>query len=417
MNSYKDNRGELFFPIKTQQFVPIDCSISKNKKNVFRGLHSNKFSKLISCIQGSIIDVIVNLDINSNNYLIPQYNKLSASSTDNQIIVPPNYAHGFLTLEENTIIIYHFSDIFKADETIYIHYQDPFINIKLPITTEPIMSENDHIKNFINPIDYIVLGSNGYLGNHITTILKTQGKNVITLSERLSDLSTIKTKLDLYKPKYVINAGGLTGVPNIDWCDYNKEQTIETNITYQLTLCHLCKDLNIHLTIIGSGGIFNTPGVKSENDLGDCYDKFYSEARIYLENIVKHYSNVLYLRLNYPISSCSHPKNLLTKIINFIKINDTNLSITCVDTMFPLLSEIIENKEIGIMNFVNPGEINLIDIKTKYNYKNNVYNNFEKIENKDRFYPILDTKRIEKYNPCNINASIDYVIQKYFNTL
>jgi 3,5-epimerase/4-reductase len=415
INSYKDSRGELLFPIKNNSFVPVECTISKNKKNVFRGLHANKCSKLVTCIQGSIIDIIVNLDKTADNYLVPQYFMLSMVDDNSikQLLVPPNYAHGFLTLEDNTIIMYHFSDIFKPEETIHIHYLDPHININLPINIQPIMSDKDNIQNFAKPIDYVVIGSNGYLGGHIKNILKTQGKNVITLHERLSDIYAIKNKLSLYKPKYVINAAGLTGVPNIDWCDDNKEQTIDTNITYQLTLCHICKELDIHLTILGSGGIFNTTGIKSETDSGDYYDKFYSEARIYLENIVKHYTNVLYLRINYPISSCSNAKNLLVKIANFTKIVNTNLSMTCVDTLFPLLSTIIEENTKGIMNFVNPGIINLIDIKKKYNTHNNISNKFETVKTNERPCPILDTCKIQKYNPLNIYDSIDYVINKY----
>ena len=412
INSYTDNRGELLFPIKNHDFVSVECSVSKNKKNVFRGLHANKFLKLVTCIQGAILDIIVNLDNTADNYLIPKYFNLSSESR-NQLLVPPNYAHGFLTLEEDTIVIYHFSDIFIPEETIHINYQDPYINIQLPYNIESyklILSEKDNIKNFIKPIDYLIIGSSGYLGNNLTCILQKQGKNVITLYERLSDIDSIKSKLYLYKPKYVINAAGLTGEPNIDWCDTHKEDTIETNITYQLTLCHICKELNIHLTLFGSGGIFNTVGIKKESDSGDYYEKFYSESRIYLENIVKHYSNVLYLRINYPISSCPNSKNLLVKLAGFTKIANISLSITCVDTLFPLLSNIIENKEIGIMNFINPGLINLVDIKNKYNNKNNINNKFEIVEKTDRPCPILCSKKIEKYNPPNINESIDYVI-------
>ena len=414
IDSYKDNRGELLFPIKNSNFVSVECTVSKNKKNVFRGLHCNSFSKLVTCIQGSILDIIVNLDKNADNYLIPQYFNLSSyNSSSNQIIVPPNYAHGFLTLEEDTTIIYHFSDKFNPEETIHINYLDPYINIELPFNIQPILSDKDNIKNFIKPTDYLILGSNGYLGNHIMNVLKTQGKNIIVINDRLSDIHTIKKKLSLYRPKYVINAAGLTGTPNIDWCDTNKEETIETNITYQLTLCHICKELNIHLTIFGSGGIFNTSGIKTESDSGEYYGKFYSESRIYLENIVKHYSNVLYLRINYPISSCSNSKNLLIKLASFTKISNTNLSITCVDTLFPLLSNIIENKEIGIMNFVTPGVINLIDIKNKYNTLNNNPNIFEIVESNERPCPILCTKKIEKYNPLNIYHSIELIIKKH----
>lgn len=55
--------------------------------------------------------------------------------------------------------------------------------------------------------------------------------------------------------------------------------------------------------------------------------------------------------------------------------------------------------EVGILNFVNPGIINLVDIKRKYNKINNITDKFEIIENSDKSIPILDTSLIEKYNP------------------
>ncbi len=410
-NSYNDERGELLFLIKDNNFTSLDTTISINKKNVFRGLHINNFSKMVSCIQGSILDIIVNMQTGSKDYLKPQYFNLSASE-NNKIIVPPNYAHGFLTLEENTIIIYNFQNKFIPDETIHIHYQDPYINLQLPQDIKFIISEKDNLKNFIKPIDYVIIGSRGYLGNHITNILILQGKNVITITDRLSDISSIKNKLVLYKPKYIINAAGIS---NTDWCDTNKEQTIETNVTYQLTLCHICRELGIHLTLFGTGGIFNKNLIYKDNDDGDYYEKFYNESRIYLEKLIISYKNVLYLRINYPISSCSNPKNLLVKIINFTKIYNSSISMTCVDTLFPLLSNIIENKEGGIMNFVNPGTISLVDIKEKYNNIHNISINYERVNINYRPVVVLDTLKIEKYNPENINVSIEKILDTFYN--
>ena len=260
-------------------------------------------------------------------------------------------------------------------------------------------------------VDYLIIGRSGYLGNHIYLELIKQNKKVKYIGHRLHDINGIKNQLLLYKPRYVINAAGSTGSPNIDWCDDNKELTIETNVTYQLTLCHICRELNIHLTIFGSGGIFNSQGIKTETDQGDYFESFYSECRIYLENLIKNYENILYLRVNYPISSDDNEKNLLIKLSKYNKIANTNMSITCLDTLLPLLGNIIENNETGIFNFINPGIINLIDIKKLFNKKNNIENNFETIENKDRPCPILDSKRIEKYNAKNIKESIQFILQ------
>jgi dTDP-4-dehydrorhamnose reductase len=264
--------------------------------------------------------------------------------------------------------------------------------------------------NKIKQVDYLIIGRTGYLGNHIYLELIKQNKKVNYIDNRLHDINGIKTQLFLYKPKFVINAAGLTGSPNIDWCDDNKELTIETNVTYQLTLCHICRELNIHLTIFGSGGIFNSQGIKTETDQGDFFGKFYSSARIYLENMVRNYKNILYLRINYPLSSCNNEKNLLTKLSKFKSIANINLSITCIDSLFPLLPEIIEKNQLGVLNFVNPGIANLVEIKKLYNKSKNIEEEFDIIEDNNRSCPILDTSIIENYKPDNIYEALIKII-------
>lgn len=412
MNTFNDNRGQLLFPIKDEKILGriTQSTVSKNKKNVFRGFHSNNFDKLVTCINGKILDIIIDLNKDSENYLKPQYFTLDPNTDLFQILVPKNFAHGFLSLEENSIVLYHFNGIFKNEETKFINYQDPYLNIELPIK-EIILSDNDSKKIFIEDIDYVIIGHKGYIGSKIYNFFQKDNKKIIFLKERLEQIDEIKKKLELYQPKFVINAAGLTGYPNTSWCDIHKTETIETNLTFQLTLAKICNDLKMHLTIVGSGGIFKNNGIKKESEQGDYFESFYSECRIYLENLIKNYENILYLRVNYPISSDYNEKNLLIKLSKYNKIVNANMSITCLDTLLPLLGNIIENRETGIFNFINPGTINLIDIKKLINKKNNIENNFEIIENKDRPCPILDSKQIEKYHAKNIKESIQFILQ------
>ena len=416
INKFDDKRGKLLFPIQNSNLLGniTQCTISKNNKHVFRGMHCNNFDKLVTCVSGQILDIIINLNKNDDDYLKVQYFELSANSQCNQIFVPRNYAHGFLTLDEDTILVYHFNGYFSNNDTVFINYQDPYLNIELPIPhTSIIISDSDNRSIFLKPIDYILLGSTGYIGSKIYAMLKKQNKNFITINDRIANVNTIKDKLTLFNPKYVINAAGLTGKPNISWCDDNRVETIETNITYQLTLAKICNDLNIHLTVVGSGGIFNDKNIKSESDEGNSFANFYTESRIYLENIIKNYENVLYLRVNYPISAdLNNERNLLYKLNKYQTICDTELSITCLDALLPLLSEIIENKEIGVFNFVNPDTINLITIKKTYNTYKHITESFDIIvDNNSRPCPILNTSRIEKYKPMNIMTSLIMCLQ------
>jgi 3,5-epimerase/4-reductase len=412
---YLDNRGSLFFPVKNNYHFK-QCTVSCNKKNVFRGIHINNFEKLVTCIQGKILDIIINFDVNSDDYLVPKYYELDPSTNNFQILVPKNYGHAFLSLEENSIIVYHLGGEYTDIDTTHIHFLDPFIRINLPVSKDQlIISDKDNIHHFVKPIDYIVFGSNGFLGSNIVKILTKIKKNFIICTYRLEEVSKIKEMLDTYKPKYVINCAGLTGIPNIFWCDQNKKETIETNITYQLTLAALCKKRNIHLTVFGSGGIFNNDSIYSEFDIGNNFSNFYGECRIHLENIVKNYSNVLYLRINYPISDIQSNKNLLTKLISYTQIDNCEISITYIDNLFPILIDMIENAEVGICNFTNPGQIRLVNIIRKYEILTGVTKNIKSINclSTDRSFAKLETNKLNKYNPLHIEDAIDICIQNY----
>lgn len=415
---FTDNRGKLFFPIKNNGIFQ-QCTVSCNKKNVFRGIHINNFEKLVTCVQGKILDIIINFDKNAEDYLIPKYYTLDSSSELFQILVPPNYGHAFLSLEENSILLYHLAGEFDESDTTHITYLDPFINITLPIDNKDlIISKKDMMLNFIKPIDYIVFGSTGFLGSNIIDILKITNKNFIISSLRLNEIEKIKHLLTIYSPKYIINCVGLCGIPNLFWCDSNRIETIETNITYQLTLVHICNELNIHLTIFGSAGIFNNDKIYNEDDSGNNFSNFYGECKIYLENIVKNYNNILYLRINYPISDKPSNKNLITKLLNFKTIDSCEISITYIENLFPILLKMIENNEFGICNFTNPGQIKLTEIINIYN---SVSNNQIDIQINEEFN-IKETKRscarlysdmLEKYNILNIDKSIEVCIKNY----
>ena len=64
--TYLDNRGKLFFPVKNSNIDTNvtfkQCTVSVNKQFVFRGIHINNFAKLVTCIQGKILDIIINFD-------------------------------------------------------------------------------------------------------------------------------------------------------------------------------------------------------------------------------------------------------------------------------------------------------------------------------------------------------------------
>jgi dTDP-4-dehydrorhamnose reductase len=329
-----------------------------------------------------------------------------------QILVPKNHGHAFLSLENNSTLVYHFNGVFTDENTTHINYLDPLLNIVLPIT-DPILSEKDTKPNFVEPIDFIVFGYKGFLGSNIVNALSEKNKNFIASDIRLENLKDVEGVLDKYKPKAVINCAGLTGVPNIFWCDDNPVETIEVNIVYQLTLAKLCNEKNIHLTTIGSGGIFKNDKYYSELDEGNFDSNFYSKCRIYLENMIKNYKNVLYLRVNYPLCGKKSSKNLLTKLLSYNKIDDVEFSTTYTDELFPKVVDMIDNMETGICNFVSDGAISPVKILEIYNKHSTKIFEIEKSNDSKRSYAKLEVGMLKKYNVSKVEDAIERCVIEY----
>ena len=125
------------------------ANISYNKtKGTLRGLHMqlppSEESKLIKCIRGAIYDVIV--DLRKNSATFKQWIGVELNADNHQMLyVPEGFAHGFITLENNTEVIYQMSQFYKPGSEKGFRFNDPAFDITWPM--QPIViSERD--KNF-----------------------------------------------------------------------------------------------------------------------------------------------------------------------------------------------------------------------------------------------------------------------------
>merc|ERR1719220_1566343 len=91
----------------------------------------------------------------------------------------------------------------------------------------------------------------------ITKLLRKQGKMVYMSKVRMEDREGLSAELDRYKPTHVLNCAGVTGRPNVDWCEDNKEKTVRANVIGTLTLCDVAKRRNIHVSNLATGCIFH----------------------------------------------------------------------------------------------------------------------------------------------------------------
>ena len=155
LEEYKDERGTFArqFCKNELKNIGIDfdicqCNISKNyKKNTIRGMHYQKAPflepKIVSCLSGSFYDVIVDLRKDSQTYL--KWFGVELSNINNKMLyIPPEFAHGFQTLEDNTTVFYQLGEFFNPDFYEGIRYNDSKIGIEWKdFGYEPIINERD----------------------------------------------------------------------------------------------------------------------------------------------------------------------------------------------------------------------------------------------------------------------------------
>lgn len=120
--------------------------VSKSERNVLRGLHFQRSpyqqAKLIRCISGKIFDVAVDLRADSKTYgeYITAY--LCGDKNDG-LFIPRGFAHGYLSLDQDTIVTYKLDKKYNPEYTSGINWTDPVLGIDWPLSKTPIISQDD----------------------------------------------------------------------------------------------------------------------------------------------------------------------------------------------------------------------------------------------------------------------------------
>lgn len=152
--NFADNRGSFQETYNhswfgwEKAFEVLQQNTSYNKKYVLRGLHyqlKNPQGKLVSVLQGSVIDFVIDLRKDSPTYLNTGIFELNTENR-NYLYVPPGYAHGFLALEDNTIFNYGVTtSLWQRDDEYCIDFWSvkEFGEYLFPLRNQLIMSSKD----------------------------------------------------------------------------------------------------------------------------------------------------------------------------------------------------------------------------------------------------------------------------------
>lgn len=136
---WKDDRGYFFESFRQDVFAKLNVDVnfvqdnqSLSQKGTIRGLHYQvapfEQGKLVRVVQGKVLDVA--LDIRKNSPTYGQYYSIELSAENQtQFYIPPGFAHGFSTLEDNTIFCYKCTNYYSKVSEGGVRFDDPALAI------------------------------------------------------------------------------------------------------------------------------------------------------------------------------------------------------------------------------------------------------------------------------------------------
>ena len=160
---FGDDRGHFFESWSKQSFdeVGLDLNFvqdnqSLSGKGVLRGLHFQNLpyaqGKLVRVIKGSVLDIAVDIRKDSPTY--GQHFSIELTEKNKTIVwIPPGFAHGFLTLKDNTIFTYKCTGVYNKESEGALLWNDKDLNINWKVN-DPLVSEKDlvagNFKDFVS---------------------------------------------------------------------------------------------------------------------------------------------------------------------------------------------------------------------------------------------------------------------------
>ncbi|KAG0517496.1 hypothetical protein BDA96_09G094200 [Sorghum bicolor] len=244
-----------------------------------------------------------------------------------------------------------------------------FNNIQTKVTSTLDTALETHAFKFL------VYGRTGWIGGLLGKICEKKGIPYEYGKGRLQERSSLNLDIQTIKPTHVFNAAGVTGRPNVDWCESHKPDTIRTNVVGTLNLADVCREHGLLMMNYATGCIFEYDadhpegsgiGFKEE-DTPNFTGSFYSKTKAMVEELLREYENVCTLRVRMPISSdLNNPRNFVTKISRYNKVVNIPNSMTMLDELLPISVEMAKRNLRGIYNFTNPGVVSHNEILEMY---------------------------------------------------
>ncbi len=355
-DKFGDNRGYYspFFAEKDIISNGLEKSVkgivqgarSLSGKGIVRGLHFQKDpycqAKIVECLRGAVLDVVVDLRKDS-----PTYKKWTSveltPENGRQLLIPRGFAHGFVSLKEDTLFQYLVDNDYSPTHEDGILWNDPNIDIDWQFEKygikEPILSEKDKKRETIEEIDpnfythkrYLVTGISGQLGYDIVRELNSRGiYDILALSENdmdITDKRLVEKIIKEYKPEVVFHCAAWT---NVDGAEENEELCYKVNVEGTENITNPCREINAKLIYISTDYVFDG----KKEGLYEVYDQtcplnIYGKSKVESEKIVRTYEKSFIVRTSWVFGI--NGKNFVKTML---KLSESNHELRVVGDQF-----------------------------------------------------------------------------------
>lgn len=304
VDAYGDERGWFSESYSQKQFLEAgldyrfiqDNHSFSSKKGTLRGMHYQAKpyaqTKLVRCTRGKILDVVVDLRKGSETYLQSFSIELSHENKK-QLLIPKGFAHGFITLEENTEIQYKVDEFYSKEHDCSLKFDDQLFKIDWPVE-DWVLSEKDRLAPAYNPLlvnfslKVLVTGARGQVGYDVMETFKATGIDVFGIDQEEVDLrneTQVRTLIKEYSPDVIVHCAAFT---NVDQAEEDKENCYKVNVNSTKLIAETCKEIDAKLVFISSDYVFSGEGQSyySEED-ETCPKNYYGLTKQLAEEQVK----------------------------------------------------------------------------------------------------------------------------------
>ena len=260
----------------------------------------------------------------------------------------------------------------------------------------------------------ILIIGKGYVGSRCVETWKDEA---VFAEKKVYSIEDAVSLLEEHQPDVVLNAAGVRGKPNVDWCETHQLETINGNTKLPIMIAEACQKKNIYLLHIGSGCIFygDSPDPKGwkEDDFANPI-AVYSKAKYAADLALSTLPNVGIARIRMPMDYVPSSFNIIDKLAQYDKIIDVENSLTVIKDMVEVFYQLLQKKASGIFHVTNPGTLKHREIIELYKEfvdpnKNPVWITPEEMVKKGLVEKMRSTNKLQSRNLEKIGITMQEV--------